>query len=120
MNASAASSALVLALPKSKPPLPSTRLPLKLDECDKPWLAQIDKRARTSWWLTFACLCLGAAGAVVLCWAGVEDVNKLNDSQLCLVLEDQFDVLDTGNTWTRTVGMGGFGCEGCLLDPFIY
>jgi hypothetical protein len=109
MAQSATSSSLFLALPKSKPPLPSTRLPAKLTLSDKPWLATVEKRARFGWFLTILCICLGVGGAAVLCWTGVESVYKLNDSQLCLVMEDQFDSLDTVNTWTRDVEMGGFG-----------
>jgi hypothetical protein len=109
--ASAASSALALALPKSKPPLPSTALPAKLTRADKPWLTDRNQYSHASWWLTFLCFFLGLAAAAVLCWRGVVTVNKLDPNQLCLLFEDQFETLDTDNSWTRDVEMSGFGSD---------
>jgi hypothetical protein len=49
------------------------------------------------------CLVLGVAGAAPLCWTGINDIKTcmLVDSELCLVLDEQWvDGLDT-NWWKR-------------------
>lgn len=109
MTPNASTAALSLTLPKSKPPLPSTRLPTKLAKEDKPWLMKKNGDERLSWWLTFLLMMAGAAGAGLMCWNAWSNVPKLKDSQLCLVMEDNFDTLDLDNTWTREVELGGFG-----------
>nr|GAT50240.1 glycoside hydrolase family 16 protein [Mycena chlorophos] len=105
-DGASASSALVLPAPA---PAPSTRLPAKLSKEDKPWLQRAAPRQRVSWWLTFACMLLGVAGAAALCFFGIEGVEKFSDSQLCMVLNDDFSTFDLSNTWTREVQLGGFG-----------
>ncbi|KAI1798440.1 concanavalin A-like lectin/glucanase [Ganoderma leucocontextum] len=98
------------ALPrKMKPPMPSSRLSHKLSKEDKPWLEQRDWRDRASWWVTFAMIVLGAGAAGVLCFFGWSDVQMLKDSDLCMVLDENFNTLDLQNTWTRDVELGGFG-----------
>jgi hypothetical protein len=109
MTPNASTAALSLTLPKSKPPLPSTRLPTKLAKEDKPWLMQKDGEERVAWWLTCLLMVAGVVGAVLMCWSGWNSVNKLQDSQLCLVMDDNFDTLDLDNNWTREVELGGFG-----------
>ena len=89
--------------------MPSSRLSHKLSKEDKPWLGQRDWRDRASWWLTFFMLVLGVGGAAVLCFFGWQDVKLLKDSDLCMVLDENFDTLDLQNTWTRDVELGGFG-----------
>jgi len=101
----ASTTALAFALPKSKPPAPSTRLLAKLTPC----LAEKDCRACAAWWLILVCLLLGLGGAGVLCWLGMRSMQKLNDSQLCLILDDRFDTIDTDNARTRDIELGGFG-----------
>lgn len=109
MTPNASTAALSLTLPKSKPPLPSTRLPTKLAKEDKPWLMQKDGEERVSWWLTCLLMMAGVIGAALMCWSGWKGVPKLQDSQLCLVMDDNFDALDLDNNWTREVELGGFG-----------
>ncbi|KAJ7222441.1 glycoside hydrolase family 16 protein [Mycena pura] len=108
-GASSSALALGLALPAPPAPAPSTRLAAKLDKEQKPWLQRAAPRQRMSWWLTFACMLAGLGGAVVLCLFGLRGVNKFDDSQLCLVMNDQFTSFDLQNTWTRDVQLGGFG-----------
>ncbi|KAI0763979.1 concanavalin A-like lectin/glucanase [Trametes elegans] len=98
------------ALPrKTKPPMPSSRLTQKLSKDDKPWLKKRDCRERASYWLTVVAMFLGIAGAAVLCFFGYNSVELLKDSDLCLVLDENFDTLDLDNTWKRDVELGGFG-----------
>ena len=98
------------ALPrKTKAPMPSSRLSQKLSKEDKPWLRQRDWRDRASWWVTFAMIVLGVGAAGVLCFFGWSNVQMLTDSELCMVLDENFDSLDLQNTWTRDVELGGFG-----------
>ncbi|KAF5381646.1 hypothetical protein D9615_005483 [Tricholomella constricta] len=69
-------------------------------------------RDRAAWWLTFACLLLGAAGSALLCWTGIRDVKTgmLDESKLCLVLDEDFSsgALNK-NVWQKEVEAGGFG-----------
>ncbi|THU82609.1 concanavalin A-like lectin/glucanase [Dendrothele bispora CBS 962.96] len=107
---SPAGSSSALALPKAKPPLPSTRLTEKLTKEDKPWLSRTPTRERLSYWITFCCILLGVVGAAALCYFGATSVDLLNESDLCLVLEDDFNSgsLDE-SVWKRDVQLGGFG-----------
>ncbi|KAJ7489448.1 glycoside hydrolase family 16 protein [Mycena latifolia] len=104
-------SATALALPAPPAPAPSTRLAGKLGKEEKPWLQRSAPRARASWWLTFLCMVLGLAGAAALCFFGIESVDVFKNSDLCSVLDETFSgsSLDTQNTWTRDVQLGGFG-----------
>ncbi|KAF7338491.1 Glycoside hydrolase family 16 protein [Mycena venus] len=112
-------SAVALALPPAPAPAPSTRLAGKLTKEEKPWLQRSAPRARVSWWLTFFCMVLGVLGAVALCFFGFEGVDRFTDSELCSVLEDNFDTFDLQNTWTREVQLGGFGnSEFQIASPF--
>ncbi|KAJ7040765.1 glycoside hydrolase family 16 protein [Mycena alexandri] len=52
---------------------------------------------------------VGLAGAGLLCYFGVSSVDMFKDSELCSVLDDEFNELDLTNTWTREVQLGGFG-----------
>ncbi|KAJ7254692.1 glycoside hydrolase family 16 protein [Mycena haematopus] len=107
--ASGSALALALALPAPPAPAPSTRLPTKLTAAEKPWTTRAAPRARVSWWLTLACMLLGLAGAALLCFFGVEGVDRFTDAELCSVLDDDFNTFDLTNTWTREVQLGGFG-----------
>ncbi|KAG1740932.1 concanavalin A-like lectin/glucanase domain-containing protein [Suillus lakei] len=76
----------VVALPLTqKKPLSSTRLKAKLTKEDKPWLT---KKRR--------------------CESG-SCVNILTDSQLCLVMQDDFTSSIDSNNWSLDVELGGFG-----------
>ncbi|KAI0746495.1 concanavalin A-like lectin/glucanase [Daedaleopsis nitida] len=105
----AASSSHATLPRKAKAPMPSSRLSQKLSKEDKPWLKKRDCRDRASWWLTFFMMWLGIGGAGVLCFFGWQNVELLDDSDLCMVLDESFDTLDLDNTWTRDVELGGFG-----------
>ncbi|KIK60766.1 glycoside hydrolase family 16 protein [Collybiopsis luxurians FD-317 M1] len=102
--------ALNLAVPKGKPPVPSTLLTEKLTEEDKPWLATHQPRERISKFITYFCILLGIAGAALLVFFDIRSINLLDESKLCVVFEDDFSSgsLDT-SIWKRTVEMGGFG-----------
>ncbi|KAJ6551522.1 concanavalin A-like lectin/glucanase domain-containing protein [Mycena capillaripes] len=104
-------SSAALALPAPPAPAPSTRLAEKLTKEEKPWLQRAPPRARVSWWLTFFCMFIGLAGAALLIFFGFSSVDVFHDSDLCPVLTENFNgnSLDTTNTWTREVQLGGFG-----------
>lgn len=103
-------STTALALPAPPAPAPSTRLPGKLTKEEKPWMLGSAPRARVSWWLTALCMFIGVAGAALLCYFGLTTVDVFKNSQLCLVMNDDFSKgLDLTNTWTREVQLGGFG-----------
>lgn len=109
--ASPSASTAVLGLPKtSRPILPSTRLAQKLDNSEKPWLSKKEPRAATAWWFTLVCFALGAIVSAFVCYMGVSSVVKLSDSQLCPVLNEQFNggSIDTDNSWMQEVELSGF------------
>ena len=89
--------------------MPSSRLTEKLTVEDKPWMKEKDRRGRLSWWLTISMMMLGVAGAAVLCYFGWTDVKLIQDSDLCMVMDEEFDNLDLSNTWTPDNELGGFG-----------
>ncbi|GLB41072.1 putative glycosyl hydrolases family 16 [Lyophyllum shimeji] len=71
-----------------------------------------DARDRAAWWLTLACLLLGAAASALLCWTGIRDVKSrmLDESGLCLVMDENFEGGQLDDTrWGREVEAGGFG-----------
>jgi hypothetical protein len=104
-----AGSSTAFTLPPAPAPAPSTRLPGKLTKEEKPWLQRSAPRARVSWWLTFFCMVLGLLGAAALCFFGVTSVDVFKDSELCPVLNENFNSFDLAGTWTREIGLGGFG-----------
>lgn len=89
--------------------MPSSRLPEKLTAEEKPWLKQRDCRDRASWWLTFFAMFIGIGGAAVLCFFGYTSVHLLKDSDICIVMDENFDDLDLTTRWQRDVELGGFG-----------
>ncbi|KAF9479518.1 concanavalin A-like lectin/glucanase [Pholiota conissans] len=100
------------ALPKARPPPPSTRLATPLTKADKPWLATRAPRSLTSYFITLFFIFLGLAGAAFLCFSGFESAQKLilDPNSLCLVMSDDFTGgdLDSGS-WVKDVELGGFG-----------
>ncbi|KAM6494910.1 glycoside hydrolase family 16 protein [Amanita muscaria] len=107
---SASSAALPYPLPKSKPPLPSTRISAPIPPSDKPWLTKREPRALYSYLVTVICMLLGLGGAALLCWRGLLSVQKLDPSRLCLVMNENFDGTSLDDTiWSRDVELGGFG-----------
>ncbi|KAF8631464.1 hypothetical protein AX15_002401 [Amanita polypyramis BW_CC] len=107
---SASSAALPYALPKSKPPLPSTRIAVPIPASEKPWLSKKEPRETLGYFITVICLLLGLGGAAVLCWRGISSVQKLDPSRLCLVLDENFDGTSLDNSvWSLDVELGGFG-----------
>lgn len=102
--------ALPYALPKSKPPLPSTRIAAPIPASDKPWLNKKEPRATLSYFITMVCMLLGLGGAAVLCWQGFTSVQKLDPNRLCLVLDENFDGTSLDDSvWSHDVELGGFG-----------
>lgn len=82
----------------------------KLTKADKPWLAVRPPNERLSRFLTYFFMFLGLAGAALICFIDLRDLQLLDESKLCTVFEDDFSSgsLDT-SIWTRTIELGGFG-----------
>jgi hypothetical protein len=109
-SSSASSAAFPYALPKSKPPLPSTRIAAPISASEKPWLSKKEPGATLSYFITVICILLGLGGAAVLCWQGFVSVQKLDPSNLCLVLDENFDGTSLDQSvWSYDVELGGFG-----------
>ncbi|KAF8132286.1 glycoside hydrolase family 16 protein [Boletus edulis] len=108
-----ANSTTALPLPPvQKKVMASTRLREKLKDEEKPWLAlKRTKLERASKWVTFGLLLLGIGVAAILIFRGFQTVHLLRNSQLCVVLDDDFSggSLDTTNNWSLDVELGGFG-----------
>ncbi|TEB25062.1 concanavalin A-like lectin/glucanase [Coprinellus micaceus] len=94
----------------SKAPLPSTRLSAPLGKEEKPWTKKREAYTLRSYFSTLFFVFLGAAGAAALCYFGYASVPLLDESRLCMVLDESFSSgsLDEG-TWNREVQLGGFG-----------
>lgn len=105
-----ASSIALVSRPIKQTRFASTILSEKLTKADKPWLAKRQPRARLSHYLSLLGIFLGFAGAALLCYFELTDLDLLDESNLCTVFEDDFSSssLDT-SIWTRTVELGGFG-----------
>ncbi|KAI0771445.1 concanavalin A-like lectin/glucanase [Irpex lacteus] len=73
----------------------------------KPWINAKDVHGRIAYFLTYAIALLGIAGSAIRCWTAWKGVERAGN--LCLVMQDDFNVLDTEYTWTREVDMSGFG-----------
>lgn len=89
----------------------STRLREKIRDEDKPWLAlKKTKLERASKWVTFGGLLVGIAISALLVFRGYQTVHLIPESQLCIVLDDDFSGgnLDT-STWSLDVELSGFG-----------
>ena len=89
--------------------MPSSRLINKLSKEDKPWLNKREPRERRSYWLTLLMVVIGIAASGIIIYFGWTSVRQLKDSEVCLILDDNFNTLDTTSTWTRDVELGGFG-----------
>ncbi|KAF5393090.1 hypothetical protein D9757_001244 [Collybiopsis confluens] len=109
-NSPNASSTALAIYPRPKQPLQSTLLLEKIPKDQKPWLSKSAPRERLSYFLTLIGIFLGIAGAALLCYFGVSDIDLLDESSLCTVFFDDFSSgsLDT-SIWKRTVELGGFG-----------
>ena len=94
---------------KSKPPMPSTMLPEKLTDRNKPWLkGQKGNHSRLSWWLTVAMWFIGLGLGALKVYLDYKSIYVIHDSQLCPVFTENFDSLNL-NDWTRDVQLDGFG-----------
>ncbi|KAG6853093.1 hypothetical protein C0991_006925 [Blastosporella zonata] len=119
-----------------RPPLPSTMLEkstlsaahsqISLNSKDgkdtvKPVMVhQHPKRHRASWWITFTCVVLGIAGAAALCYTGVQTVKStmLDESQLCLVMQEDFADADLNDAfWSREVQVDDRGFQISTSSP---
>lgn len=76
-------------------------------QLSKPWINAKDVHGRIAYFLTYAIALLGIAGSAIRCWTAWKGVERAGN--LCLVMQDDFNVLDTEYTWTREVDMSGFG-----------
>ncbi|KAF8577757.1 glycoside hydrolase family 16 protein [Ramaria rubella] len=72
----------------------------------KPWLERRDRWATAGTWVTRALFILGVLAAAALCFFGFTGIEQLGN--VCLVMEDDFNTLDT-TTWQREVEIAGFG-----------
>jgi hypothetical protein len=88
--------------PRKRSAMPST---LIKGPVEKPWLNKKDPWERASWWITVLLFIVGILSAAVLCFFGYREIPHLGN--ICLVMADNFDNLDTSNTWTRDVELGG-------------
>ena len=83
---------------------------------EKPWLTQRDKYARIAYLLTYGMMFLGIIGGAVQCFFSWNNTMLLPDSELCIVLYENFDSPSTvfgtngSGTFFREVDMSGFGC----------
>jgi len=111
---------IALPLPQKKP-LQSTRLKTKLTKSDKPWLSTNSKRwEKASWWVTFIAMLLGVLAAAALCYEGWTSVNILTASQLCSVMDDNFDGSSlSSDYWSLDVELGGFGSVSSIMFDYL-
>ncbi|KAG5717215.1 Beta-1,3-glucan-binding protein [Termitomyces sp. T112] len=100
-----------------RPPLPSTMLEKVPEDKSVDSLQVVPRqvnRHKMSWWVTFACIVLGVAGAALLCYTGVNDAKKkmLDESQLCLVMSDDFSTGSLNDAyWSRDVQVDDRGFQ---------
>ncbi|KAI0791239.1 concanavalin A-like lectin/glucanase domain-containing protein [Abortiporus biennis] len=92
-----------LAAPKAK----RQRSTMLSGAIHKPWIGEKDVYNRLAYWTTYFCGFLGIAGSVLLCYFGWKDVPRVGN--LCLIMDDNFDIFDTDYTWSHEVDMSGFG-----------
>ena len=108
-NSTARSSKIQRERPKSTMLSESTLL-------EKPWLIQRDKYARIAYFLTYGMMFLGVIGGAVQCFFSWNNTMLLPDSELCIVLNENFNSPSTvfrtngSGTFFREVDMSGFGC----------
>lgn len=94
----------------SKLPLPSTRLAAPLTAADKPWLERRQPFTYRSYFSTLTFVLLGACGAAALCFFGYSSVPILDESKLCVVMDEAFTGSSLDDSiWNREVQLGGFG-----------
>jgi len=99
----------LVAVKKSRPPMPSTMLSEKLSKQDKPWLNdQRGDRSRLSWWVTVLFWFIGLGAGAVKVFFDYRSIHLLDDSQLCPVFVENFDSLNF-NDWSPDIQLGGFG-----------
>ena len=83
------------------------RSTMLIGDLDKPWRTKKDSRHRLSNLLVYLIALIGIGLGAVRCYFSYKGTYKL--SNLCLVMEDNFDTFDTEHTWTHEVSMSGFG-----------
>ncbi|KAF8589547.1 glycoside hydrolase family 16 protein [Ramaria rubella] len=74
----------------------------------KPWLEKRDWRVKASWWITVLTALAGVGASIAVCILGYRSVPMI-ESNLCPVLDDDFNTFDTVNTWHQEVDMSGYG-----------
>ncbi|KAG6856109.1 hypothetical protein H0H87_007361, partial [Tephrocybe sp. NHM501043] len=79
---------------------------------EKPWIEERDPYSRIAYFITYGVMLIGIACGVVRCYTGWRDVPLIN-SNLCLVLDENFDsedgVFGDNGKFFREVDMSGFG-----------
>ncbi|KAI8969530.1 concanavalin A-like lectin/glucanase domain-containing protein [Trametes punicea] len=74
---------------------------------EKPWLSEKDSKETLSYWIVCVLSLLGIAAAAIRCYFAWTQTMLLGN--VCLVMEDDFDIFDTENVWVHEVSMSGFG-----------
>ncbi|KAG6812811.1 hypothetical protein H0H92_000269 [Tricholoma furcatifolium] len=79
---------------------------------EKPWIKERDPYSRLAYFITYGVMLIGIACGVLRCYKGWIDVPLIK-SNLCLVLDEEFDsedgVFGDNGTFFREVDMSGFG-----------
>lgn len=80
---------------------------------EKPWITHRDPYTRIAYLVTYAMILLGVIGGGIKCFLSWNSVLLLPESNLCLVLNENFDnpaaVFGNNGTFFREVDMSGFG-----------
>jgi len=80
---------------------------------EKPWITHRDPYTRIAYLVTYAMILLGVIGGGIKCFLSWNGVLLLPESNLCLVLNENFDnpaaVFGNNGTFFREVDMSGFG-----------
>ena len=80
---------------------------------EKPWITHRDPYARIAYLVTYGMILIGVIGGAIKCFISWNDVLLLPESNLCVVLNENFDspdaVFGANGTFVREVDMSGFG-----------
>ena len=76
-------------------------------EVPKPWVTDKDIYERMAYYVTYAVALLGIVGGAIRVYFSYVQTPRV--SNLCLIMEDNFETFDTQYTWFQEVDMSGFG-----------